>query len=88
MLDSKIVKDKCIRCSNADHADECENDECFVATVVYYQDAPHRDEDYSVRAVWGSLKEAQKWLMKFPRDIWDGFERQEDINRELDKANR
>jgi hypothetical protein len=59
-----------------------------MASVVYYQDTLKRDDDEPAQFMCESLKEAQKWLMKFPRDVWDGFERQDDINRELDKVKR
>lgn len=75
-MDNKKVKDKHIRSLSED---------VLLAEVVYYQDTPSRDDDQPMRQECETLKAAQKWLLGFPRDIWDGFERQDDINRELDK---
>jgi len=78
-LDSKQVKDKHILSLSS---------ECWLAVVVYYQDTPKRDEDEPEQFMCETLKEAQKKLMKFPRDVWDGFERLDDINRDLDRRDR
>jgi hypothetical protein len=44
----------------------------FLATVEYYQDRPSRDEHVAVERELLGFKEAQKFLARFPRDIWDG----------------
>jgi len=76
-VDNKLVKDKHIRSLSED---------VLLAVVVYYQDTPSRDEDEPEKCECETLKDAQKWLLGFPRDVWDGFERHDDINRELDKV--
>ncbi len=45
----------------------------FLATVEYYQDRPIRDEHATVDQEFPDMKSAQKFLAKFPRDIWDGL---------------
>ena len=44
----------------------------FFATVEYYQDRPTRDEHLAVEQEFPDMKSAQKFLGKYPRDVWDG----------------
>jgi|GEM_PF-4477593 len=45
----------------------------YLATVEYYQDRPFRDEHFPVVREFSDLKAAQKFLEKYPRDVWDGL---------------
>jgi hypothetical protein len=60
---NKLVKDKRIEGNNA-----------YLAVVEYYQDSPARDGHTDVQQLFETLPGAQKFLAKFPRDIWDGFD--------------
>ena len=47
----------------------------FFATVEYYKDRPTRDEHLAVEREFPDMKSAQKFLGKYPRDVWDGTAR-------------
>ena len=61
----KQVKDKHITLKGPTRA-------IFLAVVEYYQDHPTRDEHIDVDQEFPDIKLAQKFLKKFPRDVWDG----------------
>lgn len=61
----KQVKDKHITLKGP-------KDSIFLATVEYYQDCPDRDEHSAVEQQFPDMKEAQKFLEKYPRDVWTG----------------
>ncbi|RLB67977.1 MAG: hypothetical protein DRH04_07285 [Deltaproteobacteria bacterium] len=56
----------------------------FLAIVEYYQDHPDRYEDRLVAKVFETLTGAQKFLSKFPRDVWDGYDKDDGRYREVD----
>ena len=76
----EIVKDKRIMSNHGG--------EPFRATVEYFKDCPDRDNDEPRTHDFTSMREAQKWLEKFPRDAWTGNEISVIIARELDKGRR
>ena len=61
----KVVKDKRITLKTAD---------LYLATVEYFQDTFHRDAHEQIDKEFATISAAQKWLEKFPRDIWDGYD--------------
>jgi hypothetical protein len=64
-MSHKQVKDKRITLKGSARA-------IFFATVEYYQDRPDRDEHLTVGREFPDMKEAQKFLGDYPRDVWDG----------------
>lgn len=60
----------------------------FLAVVEYFQDTPERDGDMPEEKVFSTIEAAQKWLGKFPRDAWLGYDITEIIQHELDKGKR
>lgn len=71
----KVVKDKRIMLDG----------EGYLAVVEYFRDTPERDDDTPQEHNFATMDAAQKWLEKFPRDAWLGFEITEIIQRELDR---
>lgn len=41
--------------------------------IEYYRDKPERDKHLPVVKLFETMSGAQKFLSKYPRDIWDGF---------------
>jgi hypothetical protein len=64
-MSQKQIKDKCIALKGPSGS-------IFLAVVEYYQDRPSRDEHAVVEQEFPDMKSAQKFLEKFPRDVWDG----------------
>lgn len=60
----------------------------FLAVVEYFQDTPERDNDVPEEKVFATIEAAQKWLGKFPRDAWLGYDITEIIQRELDRGKK
>lgn len=77
----KRVKDKHIKRASP-------SSESYVAVVVYYQDTPQRDAHKPISSVWNTVRQAQKWLDKFPRDIWDGYDKDDRKYVETDERHR
>ncbi len=63
-MHDKRVKDKRI----------CPGGIFFLAVVEYFQDTPVRDDHIAVEVLFETLVLAQKFLVTFPRDVWDGYE--------------
>lgn len=59
----------------------------YLAIVIYYQDRPERDEHKPKHRTFFSLREAQKWLDKFPPDIWCGWDKDDLRYDEVDERN-
>lgn len=57
----------------------------FKAVVEHFQDTPYRDEDIPVERMFDTLVLAQKFLVTFPRDIWDGFDATDFNYHEVDE---
>jgi hypothetical protein len=62
-MHDKRVKDKRI----------CPGGIFFLAVVEYFQDTPARDGHVAVEGLFETLVLAQKFLVTFPRDVWDGY---------------
>jgi hypothetical protein len=76
MSRDKRVKDKRIMLKGQD---------LYLAVVEYFQDTPARDADKTIEEPCETMVIAQKFLAKFPRDIWDGHAPSEFNYRETDE---
>jgi len=58
--------------------------------VEYYQDDPSgaRDRHEPLHRHFETFHAAKQWILQFPRDVWDGFQDQRDIDRKLDGRQR
>jgi len=57
----------------------------YRAIIEYYRDKPSRDRHKPVRKIFETMTAAQKFLEKYPRDIWDGFAINDYKYREIDE---
>ena len=74
-MHDKRVKDKRI----------CLGGVFFLAVVEYFQDTPARDDHIAVEELFETLVLAQKFLVTFPRDVWDGYNATDFNYNEVDK---
>lgn len=75
----KKVKDKSIR---------LDGNFKYLASIEYFQDVPERDGDSLIEKQFETFKAAQKYLRKFPRDVWDGYAPSDLNYREIDERKR
>lgn len=57
----------------------------YRAVVEYYRDNPNRDHHKPVIKIFETMSAAQKFLTKFPCDIWDGFAIDDHRYKEIDE---
>jgi hypothetical protein len=60
----------------------------YLAIVEYYQDTEKRDKHEPKKRQFQTITTAQRWLAKFPRDVWDGQAVSEAGYREIDDVKR
>lgn len=60
----------------------------YIAYIEYYQDVPERDKDETIEHVFNTFSAAQRFLRKFPRDVWDGFDVSSFNYKEIDERKR
>lgn len=60
----------------------------YCAIIEYYRDKPERDHHKPVEKMFETMSAAQKFLEKFPRDIWDGFAIDDFKYREIDDGRK